>query len=190
MHTLALNGALSLFGEVGPTYWAGCDPQAELADFLTNPPLDTAYLVASKCHPRVFDTLLDRGCTVRIWHVWEPCVADLLGDRITVAPGCSITTTAFELGVHLGYTSFDVWGWDGCFDANGACHAGQHFPSASPPVTILLDDREFASTQSWALELEDARVRLLGFPFPIRVHGGGLFGAGLAALLPNRVTED
>ena len=67
--TVALNGALRLFTKQGlsPTYWACCDPQPLVADFLAEAPYDTVYLVASKCDPSVFERLaLHR---VRLWHV-------------------------------------------------------------------------------------------------------------------------
>src|SRR6185369_7368494 len=57
---LALNGAIQLFHNSGrvPMFWAACDPQELVADFLPdNPPRETIYLVASKCHPKVFEKL-------------------------------------------------------------------------------------------------------------------------------------
>src|SRR4051812_23421948 len=67
--TLALNGALKLFRTKGasPTYWAGCDPQPMVADFLDDPPDSTIYFVASKCDKAVFDAL--KGRDVRLWHI-------------------------------------------------------------------------------------------------------------------------
>lgn len=187
--TLALNGALSLFRE-GPHMWAGCDPQPELAEFLTHAPRDTLYLIASKCHPRVFETLEARGCAIALWHVYEPATADLLTDRLAVGAGCSITTCSFELGAHLGYRSFDVWGWDACFGSDGACHAGQFRDGGSERITVEVDEtRQFPTTHSWALEVEDARHHLAGFPFPITIHGGGLMGAALSIFHPHRIRE-
>lgn len=187
--TLALNGALSLFRE-GPHLWAGCDPQPELAEFLTHAPRDTLYLVASKCHPRVFETLEARGCSIAVWHVYEEATADLLADRLTVGAGCSITTCSLELGAHLGYRKFHVYGWDGCFGADGASHAGDFRDANSDRITVEIDEtRRFETTHAWAAELEDARWKLTGFPFPIDIHGGGLMGAALSIYHPHRIRE-
>src|ERR1019366_145472 len=62
---MALNGAHSLFTkDNSPAFWAGCDPQAHLADMIVEPFAEKTYIVAAKCHPRVFETL--RGHDVRL----------------------------------------------------------------------------------------------------------------------------
>src|SRR5882757_3181008 len=54
---LAVNGALKVLLDRGiiPHWWAACDPQALVADFLPDiPPVSTTYLVAAACDPAVF----------------------------------------------------------------------------------------------------------------------------------------
>lgn len=177
--TLALNGAIDLFFNTGrsPTYWAGCDPQALLADLLPdNPPMETAYLVASKCHPRVFEKL--KGRDVRPFHV-----NDLVKEGRTVPCASSITSTAFALMLQLGWSKFDVWGWDCCFDGDQH-HVGEqayHFPET---VTIECDGVPFKTTRSWAVEAEDFANKLkpiydyLGIE--ITLNGDGYVKAYLA----------
>lgn len=169
--TLALNGALGLFGRKGPNWWAGCDPQAHLADFLKDPPQDTVYLVASKCHPAVFDALAKRK--VVLWHVWEPMTADLFEDRDSVLAGTSVTICAFELMGMLGFRHFETWGWDGCY-VGGAHHA---LPQAHAAVDIenTVGGQVFSTTTTWALEAQDAWNKLKDLDIDIR--GGGMIGA-------------
>lgn len=188
--TVALNGALKTFTDRGeaPTYWAACDPQELVADFLEVAPPQTIYLVASKCHPKVFETLARRGRQVVLWHVGDEATKDILEDRFPVACACSITTVSFELMARLGFRHFHVWGWDGCL-MDGAGYANPQ-TMASPEITVEVGDQTFASTHTWGLEAQDAVAALARFPFQIHVHGGGMTGAILKAYLPSRIVTD
>jgi hypothetical protein len=187
--TLALNGALKLFTDKGlaPTYWACCDPQELVADFLENAPIQTTYLIASKCHPKVFDRL--KGRNVILWHVNEDGEAGkIVSDRAPVSRAVSVTTCMFEVMARLGWRKFDCWGWDGCV-LDGQEHAVSQ-ANLGNHVEIEHLDVTYTSTPAWALEAEDAISALRGFPFPIRIHGGGFLGAVLALYLPVHVTAD
>jgi hypothetical protein len=134
--TLALNGALKLFTDRGkaPTYWACCDPQALVADFLTDPPMSTIYLVASKCHPLVFQML--QGRDVRLWHIDDhPMVKE--GHR-AVSVASSVTLCAMTLMSRFGFRHFETYGWDACFYGTEH-HAGQHvcdYPENTVSVSV------------------------------------------------------
>ncbi len=186
--TLAINGALGLFTKSGrvPTYWIACDPQELVADFLDNPPMSTTYLIASKCHPKVFERLKDRN--VVVWHVHDEATWPLVRDRDPVARGVSVTICCFEVMARLGWRKFDTWGWDGCF-MDGEAHAVPQGEIESN-VTIECDEMSFKSTHSWGLESQDAIMALRGFPFPIHIHGMGMIGEILKTYLPTRITTD
>lgn len=173
--TLAVNGGLKLFADAGktPTYWAGCDPQAHLADFLRDPPRNTIYLLASKCHPDVFEALKHRK--VVLWHIDDPCVWDLIEHRNPIMTACSITLTSFGLMRMLGYETFETWGWDGCYmdglhHANDQIHVGNN-------VEIVVGDKTFQTTTNWALECQDAEDKICGLGHKVTIRGGGMIGA-------------
>lgn len=190
--TLALNGSLKLFVDQGlaPTYWAACDPQERLADLLPdNPPEDTLYYVASKCHPAVFEKLKDRQ--VCLWHL---CDHPAPG-RVRQALACSVTISASWLMHRLGFTDFEYWGWDGCF-VDGQHHAGA---SDWPDVPVMhmnyggkiqngevLGGRTFATTRSWAAEAKgaDQFFQLAEyFDIGIKINGDGMFNSSRQAIL-------
>lgn len=171
--TLAVNGALRLFTERGlhPTYWAACDPQELVANFLTDPPKDTVYLVASKCHPKVFDALRERQ--VIVWHIDDYETWDLVKDRDPVPTACSITLTVFNVMERLGFDRFETWGWDGCrFD--GRENAVQQ-QNSGDRKTVIVGDKQFDTSATWALEAQDAVRKLPGYR--VDVKGGGMIGA-------------
>lgn len=175
--TLALNGALGLFTTQGkaPAYWAACDPQALVADFLDITPRETVYLVASKCHRSVFDLLLRRRCNVIAWHLDDHATWDLVKDRDPVSLASSITICSFELGERLGFSRFETYGWDGCF-IDGLDHA-----SAQPSGGIFVENdvggHIFPTTRTWCLEAQDAVNKLRMTPRDIQINGPGMIGA-------------
>ena len=182
--TLAVNGAIRLFTDQGlaPTYWAACDPQALVADFLPDePPMETIYLVASKCHPSVIEKL--KGRDVRIWHVTAHP-----SEGLARVMGCtSITMCATWLLHRMGFTDFDYHGWDGCF-IGGRHHASDDSQWDIEALEMDYDGeivgdttvggRTFETARSWAAEAMDATLFFQlaeRFDLGINIHGDGMF---------------
>jgi hypothetical protein len=185
LKTVALNNALSLFPHP-PTYWAACDPQPLVADFLTAHPEQTVYLVASKCHPSVFERL--QGHEVILWHVADSATWPILQDRFPVQAWTSITICIPELFARLGFRRFDMWGWDGCI-LDGAENAVSQLNNEGR-ITLDVAGQKFETCHTWALEAQSAVTALAGFPFPVHVHGPGMVAAILKAFLPKRILTD
>lgn len=182
--TLALNGAMKLFMDQGvvPTYWAACDAQDIVMGFLPdNPPKETIYLVSSKCHPYVLARLADRD--VRLWHLSDSDVVD----RVRISTTSSVTMAAMWLLHRIGFTDFDVWGWDGCF-MNGRHHASDASDWGAPELKInyggvvendeVIGGRTFATTRTWAAEA-NAAIQFFQlakyFDIGLTIHGDGMF---------------
>lgn len=174
--TVALNGALALFRQP-PTFWAACDPQALVANFLRDPPKGTTYLVASKCHRRVFNALRLRP--VLLWHV-----DDTPGVPWGVECATSITLVTLSLFRRMGYRNFRVWGWDGCY-VDGQDHAVPQ-PHKGDDRTIILNDRSFQTTTAWAVEAQDAVNQLAGADYRVQIEGDGMIKAIVGALVPSQ----
>jgi len=173
--TMACNGALGLFTRHGlaPTWWIGCDPQELVADFLGDAPETTTYLVASKCHPAVFDRLKDRR--VLIWHVDDEGAEDIRSDA-KVPTATSVTLCALSVAsMFLGFDTIDTFGWDGCY-FDGLDHA---VPQAHDGhvITNWVGDRSFRTTPTWCAEAVDARMQLEAAPYSVTVHGNGMIDA-------------
>lgn len=175
--TCAINGALRLFVErdMAPTYWAACDPQELVVDFLKDAPPYTEYLVASKCHPKVFEHLLSLGRKVTIWHVDEAATNLRQIGLHPVRSATSVTVTLFDVLERLGWRAFETWGWDGCF-MDGRHHAADQAHEADI-IHLDVAGRNFDTTGSWILEAQDADARLRDCPWPLTIRGGGMIGA-------------
>lgn len=171
---VALNGALKLCAEKGvvPKYWAGCDPQALMADFVRDGPDETVYLVCSKCHPDVFDAL--SGKKVLVWHLDDYGPWALVKDRDPVSLGVSITIVVFELMKRLGYSEFETWGWDGCY-RDGRSHAVSQKHGGSN-IRMEVGEAVFDTTTTWALEAQDALNKFRIMSTDVTICGGGMIG--------------
>lgn len=183
--TMACNGALRLFTHRAPTYWICCDPQgagdADLTpiDFLKGPlPEETIYLVASKCHPEIFERVADYD--VRLWHVNDH---EIPGVR-KIPCAVSVTLCALMWAHRQNYRDLHVWGWDCCFQGD-AHHAGDGDLSATPDVLdIEVGEGEdalwFKSTSTWCCEVEDARKILPVLKWAgtdVTIHGPSMLAA-------------
>jgi hypothetical protein len=174
--TLAVNNALRLFVDRGlaPNFWIASDPQECVAEFLRDAPFETVYLVASKCHPKVFEAL--RGRQILLWHCAEPATLDLFVGRLVIQTSISVTLCALNLMPVLGYHRLDTWGWDGCYLA-GRDHAVPQ-PHRTDDITVQLGPRRrFATTKSWAAEAEEAVRLFQATPRQVAIRGRGMIGA-------------
>lgn len=178
--TLAVNGALQLFTASGaaPTFWAACDPSPIVCNFLKDAPAQTTYLVASKCHPAVFDMLADRK--VMLWHVDEAETRDMLQGRRMITTASTITVTVMELAA-LWYANLETWGWDGCY-LDGKDHAVDQEHHRHGDQAVVIGGETFASTRSWAQEGTCARIHMSQSSHGLTVHGPGMFSALLRFL--------
>lgn len=190
--TLAVNGALGLFlkQDCQPSYWAACDPQEQVADFIPDdPPKSSIYLVASKCHPSVFEKLKDR--TVWLWHVGDDPT-----DRPRIPECSTITLCATWLMHRIGFNDFEYWGWDGCY-MDGIHHShGKEDHVYHDRIHInyggemkdgeIIGGRIFETTRSWASEAHGAGqfFQLAQyFDIGVKINGDGMFEAARKSLM-------
>lgn len=109
-----------------PTYHLDVDPRAHKATLIGQPHPDVEYLMASTCHPAVFDLL--EGYRVKLWHIFDSAEE---GFRI-LPPGEWALTGGAGAGLRmlalarcLGFTDQHIFGIDGSDGATGK-HAGAH----------------------------------------------------------------
>lgn len=183
VETATVNGGLKLFTDRGmaPTYWLCCDPQELVAtDFLSGVlPEETIYMVASKCHPSVFERLKDRK--VVLWHVND--VPMKLVRQVPCA--VSVTLCALMLFHRLMYRRIDAWGWDLCFAQDGTHHGATGDLDRRVEIKDLEigegdDALWFKSTPPWCAEITDATGVLPVLKWcgtDVVIHGGGMLGA-------------
>lgn len=171
-HVMACNRAHDwLIAEgVVPQWCLLMDPLEVIADMVTPHP-DVTYLVASRCHPKVFEKL--SGHDVVVWHcagddVLMPLLekhfsAPTLEEAMakvepTVNGGTATVTRGAVVGITMGYTEVHIFGADSSFqDKDGDTHLAK---SVVPErvIHVKCDGRDFWSTPWMTLQVEDIRV--------------------------------
>ncbi len=140
--------------DIVPTWHLDVDPRKHKADLIGTPHEGVEYLMASACHPRVFDLL--EGYTVTLWHIFDNAEE---GQRIlphgewALTGGCSAGLRTLTMARFLGFTDLHVFGMDGCEGASGK-HAGAHPNQAKMSMPFEYDGVTYQTTAGF---LEAAR---------------------------------
>ncbi len=105
---------------IDPTFWLTIDSRPRVNQ-LTKKSESTIYLVASRCHPDIFDRLKEDR--VVLWHsdAEQDNSRDIWAERkiMTVGGGTTSGTRAIFVGYLLGFRKFVLYGMDSCNAADG-----------------------------------------------------------------------
>lgn len=112
--------------EIIPNWHVEVDPRAHKVDLIGPPHKDVEYLIASACHPKVFDHL--EGYSVKLWHVFTT------GEGARILPpgewaitgGCDVGLRALTIARFFGFTDLHIFGMDGSAPAGIGRHAAAH----------------------------------------------------------------
>lgn len=158
----AINGAGKFLIERGiiPKFHMVWDADELIEKFMVPHP-DVIYLVASRCHPAVFEKLKD--CKVYVWHPHgDHDIVNFMNSRNLNEPLLNGGTTGITRGIYLtyalGYRDIHLFGADSCYgDENDT-----HLPGASvvneQEMYLVLCGRMYRSTPQWADQLEQMRI--------------------------------
>jgi uncharacterized Rossmann fold enzyme/SAM-dependent methyltransferase len=130
-----------------PTYHMDVDPRRHKINLMGTPNIKTQYLMASCCHPQMWEHL--KGMNVKLWHVFsneEESNRILPKGEYAITGGSSAGLRAMTLAYLLGYRNIHVFGMDGCVTA--ASHAGEHPNYVKKTKTVTFNGKEFQTTSS------------------------------------------
>jgi uncharacterized Rossmann fold enzyme len=127
-HVITCSGAHRFLVDRGivPTYHIEVDPRAHKVELIGPPDPAVEYLIASTCHPAVFDHL--EGMNVKLWHVFdsqEEALRTLPRGEWALTGGCSVGLRALGIARFLGFVDLHVFGMDGSEGDSGK-HAAEH----------------------------------------------------------------
>jgi uncharacterized Rossmann fold enzyme len=98
---------------VTPDYALAIDPQEHRIAFYKPQPT-VHYMIASQCHPAMFDNL--DGCQVTLWHPYVKKGQDRPKNCMLIGGGTTSGLRAISLFYVLGYRQFELFGFDSCND--------------------------------------------------------------------------
>lgn len=155
---------------VVPRWCLLMDPLPVIADMVT-PHKDVTYLLASRCHPDVFEKL--RDCRIVVWHcAGDDVLLPLLEKHFTcptaeegvrrVEPaingGTASVTRGLVVAVAMGYTDIHIFGADSSFpDKDGDTHLAKSLVDEKV-LQVMCDGRLFWSANWMPLQVEDIRI--------------------------------
>lgn len=169
--------------------WAMIWDAADICEKFAIPHPDITYLIASRCHPKVFERLKD--CKVVVWHAAgdnnimalmnradviakQPCEEPLINGGTA-----GVTRTMF-LATALGYTELHIYGADSSYSGdkthiNGSLVYEKDIMVAvgdNPPIF-------FRTTPEWCAQVNEYRnmfciLTCCGPNIKLRVHGHGM----------------
>jgi uncharacterized Rossmann fold enzyme/SAM-dependent methyltransferase len=149
-YIITCSGAHKFLVERGiiPTFHCDVDPRPHKVKLIGQPHKDVEYLIASACHPKMWDHLT--GYNVKLWHVFDSAEEGL---RIlppgewALMGGSSVGLRALSIARFLGFTDLHIFGMDGDIGKSGM-HADKH-PNQPPGYSLVVyDGVEYKTTPS------------------------------------------
>src|SRR6185437_3434583 len=159
-----------------PDYQVILDPRGGNVRFIA-PPVARKYLIASQCHPSVFDALASEDVTL-FHHAEDGIEGYFEGNPLVIGGGITVGLVAMALVYALGYRKLHLYGYDSS-DRDGEGHA---YSQAENNVEqhrreIWLDDKKFTCAPGMfaqANAFEGFARMMAEHDALITVHGTGL----------------
>lgn len=168
---IAINSAISYLLDQGivPKFgllWDG----TEYVEQFARPHPDIVYLVASRCHPKVFERLKD--CKVIVWHaggdhdildvmVRPEVIAKMSPQPLICGGSAGVTRTLYVASV-LGYTDIHLYGADSCYTGDDTHIRGSLVPEKD--ILVSLGDNTpgapaiwYRTTPEWCAQVNEYR---------------------------------
>jgi uncharacterized Rossmann fold enzyme len=179
----AVNGAHDLLCEHGiePDMFVSVDPRTSIIENVRKKNDRTLYHLSSRCHPELFDWLVDRK--VILFHSYsheEKGVPELQGRTMT-GGGTTSGLRAITLGYLMGFKKFILYGYDSCLSND--MRKRFYGPPMKPEQTVdrIVGGQRFMCNAAMAMqadEFQEYYKMLHGITFDIK--GDGLLAAIVA----------
>ena len=130
---------------------------------------DAVYLLASRCHSNIFETLTNRK--LKLWHKWEYAVGKgAYKNEPVILCGATVALAATSIAILLGYKHLHYFG----FDCSGT-HAYPQDEAAKEKV-ISVNGQKFVTTETWLTTIKQFELmqECWGNFFDVKIHGPSL----------------
>lgn len=176
---VAIKGAHDWLIENGvmPDYALAIDPQEHRIAFY-KPQASVHYMIASQCHPAMFDNL--DGYQVTIWHPYVKKGQDRPKKAMLIGGGTTSGLRAISLFYVLGYRQFELFGFDSCNDGELLRVNGDGLKDGDKLIEVKIDPNgeTFDCNMSMALQAEHFQTYYDYLPdATFNGHGRGLIQA-------------
>ena len=162
---------------VTPDYALAIDPQEHRIAFYKQQS-NVHYMIASQCHPAMFDNL--EGCQVTLWHPYVKKGQDRPKNCMLIGGGTTSGLRAISLFYVLGYRQFELFGFDSCNDGELLRINGEGLKEGDKLIEVKIDPQgeTFYCNTAMALQAEHFQTYYDYLPdATFNGHGRGLIQA-------------
>lgn len=150
-YVISCSGAHKFLVDRGitPTWHVEVDPRAHKVELIGKPQKTVQYLIASACHPKLFDHL--EGFDVSLWHVFsngEEAQRMLPAGEWAVKGGSSAGLRSLTIARFLGFIDLHIFGMDGC-DGKSGKHAASHPNQSKLSLPLTYDGVTYHTTPNF-----------------------------------------
>lgn len=154
-----------------PRYAVAVDPQEHRWNCFTKKHPDVTYLIASQCHPAMFEHLKD--CNVLLWHLYIRKGQTYPPNSRLITGGTTTGLRAITLFYTMGYRKFHLYGYDSCL-LEGALRFDEA-KTDRQKVTVVCAGRTFITTPEMAAQASEFQEIFATVPdIEIESHGYGI----------------
>ena len=176
---VAIKGAHDYLIDQGviPDYALAIDPQEHRIAF-HKPCQAVKYMIASQCHPAMFDNLA--GFDVTLWHPYVMKGQDRPKNSMLIGGGTTSGLRAISLFYVLGWRDFQLFGFDSCNDGETLRVNGDGLKTGDSLLEVRIDPEgePFFCNASMALQAEHFQTYYDYLPdATFAGHGHGLIQA-------------
>jgi uncharacterized Rossmann fold enzyme len=160
-----------------PDYALAIDPQEHRIAFYKPQPT-VHYMIASQCHPAMFDNL--DGYQVTLWHPYVKKGQDRPKNCMLIGGGTTSGLRAISLFYVLGYRQFELFGFDSCNDGELLRVNGEGLKEGDKLIEVKIDPQgeTFYCNTAMALQAEHFQTYYDYLPdATFNGHGRGLIQA-------------
>lgn len=161
-----------------PKYHVLLDARQENAEFI-RPDRSVTYLIASQCHPDVFDKLA--GYDVVQWVGWMPGIEQAIDGTdkpvVAVGGGGTVGLRAMSLAVLLGFRDIRLFGYDSCHQGHASHAYQQELNARQALIEIVCGGKTFLCSRSMAKQAQDFQPllqKMIDAGCEVKVYGSGL----------------
>ena len=148
-----------------PSYHVEVDPRSHKVGLIGPPHKDVTYLIASTCHPKVFDHL--EGFNVKLWHVFDSAeegLRTLPHGEWAITGGCDVGLRSITIARFLGFTDLHIFGLDGSTPEPTLRHAAAHPKQFKEMDYAEVGGRKFFTTIGMLAAAQQVRHELDELP--------------------------
>lgn len=176
----AINGSMKhlLAHGIEPDFFVMLDARLDNLRFII-PNEKTHYLIASQCHPSVFEAL--KGNTVTVWHPHFPEIDEIVGREVLlIGGGTTVGLQAMSIAYALGSREIHLFGFDSSYEDDEGHAYPQALNDQDKPGEVWVAGKRYMTT-AWmlhqAMQFADSAKQLVDGDCEIHVHGNGLMTA-------------